>query len=649
MCVVVYISNIKISICIYVNENVKYVENIFKKIINQDFPDIELICIFNKSKTKFQNLIEEYQNRNIPIKIFSKNDDCNLLEEINGEFTLILDSNNWISSLNLNEIYNDSKKSSLDILLFSLDFIYDNINESIMFNFKNKTNYNIIFEMPKFSNNLYRTDFLKKNLFKIPKNIESFYFLFFHFSTLVSTSNIIFSKDNIFSKRIFNNHNIHESLMINFMPISQSNNYKYELCSENFFKNIECLINFFKENDIFTEYKYYLLNYIFLLLFNIYNLRILNDVEYFVYLKQFISTIYQKDHSNIVLILKPKYKTFYSYVLNSRSISELNLRYDYEKLIIKNEKLQFKFDDLTNFVDKFLVGRVDIKNVGNENNSVELIDISDKNALIQYPNWLKNNDGSGVLIQSSKGCIDFKIRCINDGYLEFKLRGIDFRNYNNTRIPIFIDFNNFLLNDEVIFEEDTLISHDNPFYHKIQVKHDEMIKIHLEWMPINEYNDFNFKIFSHDDFQNKLGKINSMFSARFDILNSGDNDNSVEIIEISDEHAFKMYPDWFKGSFGSGLVIQSSEGTIDFKIRCVRDGILHFKLRGADFRYNSQRIPLHVIFNKLLINDLIIFDKDTVVYHDGPFNYSIPVKDNDELRIHAEWVPINELVVNYLK
>ena len=44
MCVVVYISNIKISICIYVNENVKYVENIFKKIINQDFPDIELIC-----------------------------------------------------------------------------------------------------------------------------------------------------------------------------------------------------------------------------------------------------------------------------------------------------------------------------------------------------------------------------------------------------------------------------------------------------------------------------------------------------------------------------------------------------------------------------------------------------------------------------
>ena len=649
MCVVVYISNIKISICIYVNENVKYVENIFKKIINQDFPDIELICIFNKSNTKFQKLIEEYQNRNMPIKLFSKNDDCNLLEEINGEFTLILDSNNWISSLNLNEIYNDSKKSSLDILLFSLDFIYENINENIMFNFKNKTNYNIIFEMPKFSNNLYRTDFLKKNLFKIPKNIESFYFLFFHFSTLASTSNIIFSKNNIFSKRIFNNHNIHESFMINFMPISQSNNYKYELCSENFFKNIECLINFFKENNIFTEYKYYLLNYIFLLLFNIYNLRILNDVEYFVYLKQFISTIYQKDHSNIVLILKPKYKTFYSYVLNSRSISELNLRYDYEKLIIKNEKLQFKFDELTNFVDKFLVGRVDIKNVGNENNSVEIIDISDKNALIEYPNWLKNNEGSGVLIQSSNGCIDFKIRCINDGYLEFKLRGIDVRNYNNTRIPIFIDFNKFLLNDEVIFEEDMLVSHDNPFYHKIQVKHDEMIKIHLEWMPINEYNDFNFKIFSYDDFQNKLGKINSMFSARFDILNSGDKDNSVEIIEISDEHAFKTYPNWFKGSFGSGLVIQSSEEAIDFKIRCIKDGILRFQLRGTDFRYNSQRIPLHVIFNKLLINDLVIFDKDTVVHHDDPFNYSIPVKDNDELRIHAEWVPINELVVNNLK
>ena len=28
-------------------------------------------------------------------------------------------------------------------------------------------------------------------------------------------------------------------------------------------------------------------------------------------------------------------------------------------------------------------------------------------------------------------------------------------------------FNKFLLNDEVIFEEDMLVSHDNPFYHKI--------------------------------------------------------------------------------------------------------------------------------------------------------------------------------------
>ena len=641
----IIISKFKISICIYVNNYLGYVKNIFKKVFQQDFENVEIICIINEKNIGIHKLIKHYQNDNENIKILFKNGDKKILDCINGEYVLLLDSKNWVSLLNLNLIYKTSLRSNLDIFMFNQDFTYENINKKITACFKDKKDFEKIFCSSKFICNMYKTSFLEKKSFDIPLDNNSFDNLYFYFVTLFSTSNILFSNYKLFNKRIFDNKNyISENILINFQIPSENDKFSNRLDSKNFFENIRKLLNFFKDTGLYYDYKYHLLNYLFKLCYNIYKSNIYNGIEYFSYLKKFINDLYLSNHSDLILILKPDYITFYQNVLSSNSFSELNLHYDYNKLLIENEKLQSKYDKLAFTANKFLMGRLDIKNRGGEDNSLEVIDISDKNASIEFPNWFKTEIGVGLVIHSSKGYMDIKLRCINDGKLHLSLRGIDFKNYSNRRMPIFINFTKLIINEELIFDENTLVWHNDPFKVSRPVKNNDEVNIHVEWTPIDKYNDFNYELIS------KLYWIDSIFSARFDILNRGNDKNTVEIIGISDEYASRKYPKWFKKDFGSGLVIQSSNGHIDFKIKCINDGNLDLKLRGVDFRgFNNNKIPISIEFNKFLINDEVIFDENTLVTHDNPFSHSLPVKNNDEYTIHAEWTAINEIVKKKLR
>ena len=52
---------------------------------------------------------------------------------------------------------------------------------------------------------------------------------------------------------------------------------------------------------------------------------------------------------------------------------------------------------------KYVTARIDIKNVGNEDNSIEVINNSDLDAKVNFPEWFKDETGSGLTIQ--KYCI----------------------------------------------------------------------------------------------------------------------------------------------------------------------------------------------------------------------------------------------------
>ena len=73
----------------------------------------------------------------------------------------------------------------------------------------------------------------------------------------------------------------------------------------------------------------------------------------------------------------------------------------------------------------YYTSRIAIKNYGNKNNSIEIIDTSDLSAEISFPEWIKDNNGNGAIIHSSNLVIDLKIKCINDGTLNITLITLD--------------------------------------------------------------------------------------------------------------------------------------------------------------------------------------------------------------------------------
>ena len=74
---------------------------------------------------------------------------------------------------------------------------------------------------------------------------------------------------------------------------------------------------------------------------------------------------------------------------------------------------------------------------------------------------------------------------IEGGLILLNLRGLDFRaaNDKSKRIPYWIDYTKFAVNDDVIFEESTPIWHDSPYDYKFEAKAGEQVKISIEWLP----------------------------------------------------------------------------------------------------------------------------------------------------------------------
>lgn len=185
--------------------------------------------------------------------------------------------------------------------------------------------------------------------------------------------------------------------------------------------------------------------------------------------------------------------------LNNIDISELNK--SREKAIFKSEaysdfhisceKAREKFgitnvNEFFNKLEKYNTGRIDIQSFGNDHNTIEITDCSDDKASIKTLLKEKKDQGSGFAIQSVTGSISLKIKCIGNGILNIRLRGIDCKiPQNNNRLPIFISYSHFSVDNEALIDSTTkIVSHDSPFYFKKQVRNGQLVTINLKWNPI---------------------------------------------------------------------------------------------------------------------------------------------------------------------
>lgn len=179
--------------------------------------------------------------------------------------------------------------------------------------------------------------------------------------------------------------------------------------------------------------------------------------------------------------------------------SKSNL-YNHEKTVDSYLKLVDQFDIMENDkidynifkeIKKYNTARFDIKNHGNENNSIDIIDISDDKSTILTPQWFSNEEGIGYLIESNANTMRIKLKCINDGDLKITLRSKYITDKNKKNFPIYLDYTKFKVNNINIINKNTLIHCFKPYIYKKTVKNNEIIDLIIEWLPFNQNSIFD--------------------------------------------------------------------------------------------------------------------------------------------------------------
>lgn len=150
--------------------------------------------------------------------------------------------------------------------------------------------------------------------------------------------------------------------------------------------------------------------------------------------------------------------------------------------IKKNERIQS--------LSKYSTARIDMKNIGQEDNRLEVLSNSDRNSREYRPDWLRDEEGEGAVIESYNESIDLEVKCINDGTFRISLKGLDVKDVNEERFPVFIDYTNVNINGEDLITRHTLTYHDKPIIFKRPVRNNDIVRIHIEWNPFSEESDY---------------------------------------------------------------------------------------------------------------------------------------------------------------
>ena len=248
--------------------------------------------------------------------------------------------------------------------------------------------------------------------------------------------------------------------------------------------------------------------------------------------KHFSDLSYNKIHN---IVQKLNYFPL-KFVCTSIGILKTINAIEYNNLRNKNEEYWFDNflenstrDNKTRIIKeskltKYITSRIDIKSFGKDN-KIEILYNSDSLSSVNRPRWFKNNAGEGVVIESDKGSIDLEIKTINEGKLKIWFRGIDYRDNNNKRFPIYINYIRSTINGEEILKN-KLLWHDEPLIFDKKVMDCEIIKIHAEWEPVSE----------NSIFENTLKLENKNIEERMKTLNDENKSLKNEINAITQEN-----------------------------------------------------------------------------------------------------------------
>ncbi len=174
---------------------------------------------------------------------------------------------------------------------------------------------------------------------------------------------------------------------------------------------------------------------------------------------------------NIKIQMLNEYESQVNFIFNKYYENKINLE-------------EYK-ENMTWLKDVWNLTRVDIKNMGQESNKVKLL--NNENLYVSYPGWFHDDHGEGCVIEYENRDIDINFECANDGNIELIIRGKDFRNLDNIRKPVYMNYTKLTINDRVIYNHDNLIWHNDSYIFNKECFDKENINIKLESKSIYDY------------------------------------------------------------------------------------------------------------------------------------------------------------------
>lgn len=347
-------------------------------------------------------------------------------------------------------------------------------------------------------------------------------------------------------------------------------------------------------------------------------------------LKDYFKYISKNNFENSNLNLQED--SFNELIKINKFIAENKSLLEKENKQIENELNSHYFDENANFLKKFLESRIDIKNYGNETNNIIILNDDNQSLNITQPSWFTDEEGIGTLVGSVKGDLDLSFKCVNDGKLVLAFKSVDFKDKSGNRIPIYIDYTEIVVNDEILVDGSQMAWHDAPFIFEKKVKDGEIINIKTKWEPIS----YKTNIYLDTDHE-KL--IRNFYEARIDVKNEGNEDNCLILVDC--DSSYHIYnPEWFKGKNGTGTVVSSDKRKINASFKCVNDGNLKIDFKAMDLKYGDDRLPIFIEYTKIRINDMDLIDENVIAWHDNSFKYEQEVKNNQIINIYVEWRPL---------
>lgn len=116
-------SNVAVSVIVAIYQAEAYLKRCLDSILNQSFPDFEVLLIDDGSTDRSGEICDEYAKNDARIRVFHKLNEGRCLtrrkgiEEARGEYTIHCDPDDWMEPDMLEVLYRKAKETGADIVL----------------------------------------------------------------------------------------------------------------------------------------------------------------------------------------------------------------------------------------------------------------------------------------------------------------------------------------------------------------------------------------------------------------------------------------------------------------------------------------------------------------------------------------------------